>query len=114
MTPLYDVAFHRVNNGRYLHIRPVSKLAVVRAVRQRSHAGNWFERSGADGKGDFMTPDHAAIRQALPHQYRKAFDRATSGMSFGHTADTLHASLTLYTTRGRCLGTIHCEGYERE
>lgn len=88
------------------------KLACVRAVRANTpYGGNWFP-----GAQDFLTPDHAAIRAALPHYWRKAFDRAThNGMaSFSHTRDTLHACIDLRDARGRHLTTISCEGYEKD
>jgi len=58
-----------------------------------------------------MTPDRDAIRAALPHYWRKAFDRA----AVWHTSDTLHAGVTLHSAAGRrVLASISCEGYEKE
>lgn len=98
-TALYNVTFRRPDSNP-------KPLATVRAVRQRGPAGNWF-----DGVQDIMTPDTNAIRDALPYYHRRAFDR---DRVMWHTSETLHASCTLYSARGKVLGTIHCEGYERE
>lgn len=106
-TPLYNVTLHRNSTakrlfGHDLRLRPLN-IATVKAVRQRSHAGNWFACVQ-----DFMTPDRDAIRAALPHYWRKAFDRAT----MWHTADSLKANCTLHDVRGRVLASIYCDGYE--
>lgn len=108
-TPLYTCTVYRNTNRRYLgandprHGSSGRNIATVKAVRQRSHAGNWFACVQ-----DFMTPDRDAIRAALPHYWRKAFDRAT----VWHTADSLRANCTLYDVRGRVLASIYCDGYE--
>lgn len=106
-TPLYTCTFYRNSNAKRLHDHDSrawpKNLATVMAVRQRSHAGNWFSCAH-----DFMTPDRDAIRAALPHYWRAAFDRST----MWHTADSLRANCTLYTARGRLIGSIYCDGYE--
>lgn len=79
-------------------------VAVVRAVRA-VYAGNYFETAN-----DLLTPNRAAIREALPHYWRKAFDRTT----MWHLNGTKSAHCDLRSTRGRSLATINCEGYVYE
>lgn len=101
MPALYDVTV-RTPYGHKTH-----KLAVVKAVRAATpYGGNWFK-----GAADFLTPDKAAIRAALPHYWRKAFDR---NPTCWHTSESLHAHMTLHGYRGQVLATIACDGYERE
>lgn len=73
---------------------------------------------------DIVQPDRAAIREALPHYYRKAFDRAGS---FWFPKDTITfdrsvspwvskgskaaAYVALYSTRGRWLNTVYAIPY---
>lgn len=96
---LYNVAFRRPDQ------KP-KRIACVKAVRA-VYAGNWFP-----AVAEIMTPDKQAISEALPHYWRPAFHRATANGSLWHTEGTLHASVTLYGSRGKTLGTVLCDGYE--
>jgi len=97
-TAMYDVTLKR---SKWVKTQ---KLAVVRAVHSPGPAGNWF-----DGVSDIMTPDRDAIFHALPHGLRAAWSRV-NGM--WHTSESLHASATLYGSRGKVLATVSCDGYE--
>ena len=76
-------------------------IAAVYAVRA-VYAGDWWEEAK-----DILTPDRDAVRAALPHYWRKAFDRTT----FWHIDGQKTPYCTLYSTRGRRLATISCVGY---
>lgn len=70
-------------------------------------------------QGRHMVPDYAAIREALPHYWRKAYDRA-GGFWF---PATLHSPLSglmdpsnaahmnLLGSRGKHLGTLYATPY---
>ena len=69
--------------------------------------------------GKHLVPDYSAIRSALPHYHRKAFDRAgpwvfrsTPGVSVSNARDArLVASLMLFDYSGRLLGTLRAYPY---
>ena len=68
---------------------------------------------GSDGK--HYVPDYEAIRAALPHQHRKAFDRIVSWWfpttlrsAISTTVEPRNAcSAQLYDAKGRLLGTVY-------
>lgn len=67
-----------------------------------------------DGAG-MVEPDYAAVRECLPHYWRKAWDRR-GGVWFvdeaGATGDVRRpASVTLYGSRKRYLATIYLQPY---
>lgn len=94
MTALYDVTYYKAGIDRQ------RKLACVRATRNAGPNGNWFA-------GDIFTPDRAAVRAALPHQWRKAFDRAM----VWHETERPRATASLRDSRGRVIATLFFEGY---
>ena len=67
---------------------------------------------------EIWAPDRAAIREALPHQWRRAFDR--QGGNFWHDRDARMTAdgfkgrapyLTLRGSRGRTLATLYAIPY---
>lgn len=66
--------------------------------------------------GVLVVPDVDAVRECLPHYYRKAFDRAGQAFWFtseaGKGADNSPAYCTLYSARGRLLNTLYATPYE--
>lgn len=117
-TILYHVTFAANLRGNYLHLRPSERfVAAVHAVED----SDTFRAYHLDN-GKHLRPDYAAIRQAIPYQHRKAFDRAgqwwfpltlKSALS-GLLDHGNAASLTLNDCRGRCLGTIYATPYLAE
>jgi len=73
----------------------------VPALRS-AYTGHWIEETQTTVK-----PDMAAIRAALPHYYRKAFDRAF-GLWFDKHNNEAPAYITLKDARGRYLNTVYC------
>lgn len=55
--------------------------------------------------GDIVKPDAAAVRSALPHYWRKAFDRAGS-FWFPMDGDGT-GRITLHDSRGRYCATVY-------
>jgi len=55
-------------------------------------------------------PDRAAIREALPHYYRKAFDRADG--TFWLTEGTENFHVDLRDARGRYLNRVYAMAYD--
>jgi hypothetical protein len=68
--------------------------------------------------GQLVRPDGAAIRVALPHYYRKAFERSNGMFRYvsevagddGNTRKSAYC--TLYSSRGRYLNTIYAIPFE--
>lgn len=58
-----------------------------------------------------VRPDATAVRDALPHYYRKAFDR-TGGMFWFSSEADKPAHLTLRDRRGRYLNTVYALPYQ--
>lgn len=114
-TILYQVTFAANNRGKYLHIQPSESF--VACVKATKDSGTF--RAYHLDNGKHMTPDYAAIRNAIPHQHRKAFDRAgpwfypmTLHSALSGILDKLNAaSLTLTDSRGRLLGTLYATPY---
>ena len=111
MAVLYHVVFARGDAPTRLHF-----LAVVRATDDRATA--FAYHSGPNG--EHYTPDRAAIRDALPTQHRKAFDRANQfwfaakpgRVGLPAAPDMVDAcSTTLLDRRGRLLGTLYAAPY---
>lgn len=92
MTTLFDVRMFRQSEKRRLHLSDPrgAYVATVNAVM------------GALRE----IPDKAAIRAALPGNLRKAFDRA-QGFWFDKHDHEKPGSMTLYTTRGKLIGTLY-------
>ena len=114
-TILYNVTFVHNLKGNYLHLRPHEYfVACVKAVED----DDAFRAYHLDN-GKHLTPDYTAIRAAIPHYHRKAFDRA-GGWRFPLTLNSAlsgitdaknAASLTLNDSRGRLLGTLYATPY---
>ena len=114
-TILYNVTFAHSLKGKYLHLRTCEHfVACVNAVEDR----DTFHAYHLDN-GKHFVPDYAAIRAAVPHYHRKAFDRAgkwwfpltlNSALS-GAPAAKNAASLTLNDSKGRLLGTLYATPY---
>lgn len=105
MTWLYEISASRKISG---FGRPTVKA--IPAIGITGHSVTLGEGEGAG----LVTPDLSAIRDALPHQYRKAFDRA-GRFWFQVGADgaqTLECYLTLRDSRGRHLNTIWARLYD--
>lgn len=61
---------------------------------------------------ELIRPDDAALREALPHYWRKAFDRTRGRFWFPDTGDANRlASLTLRDTRGRTIASLYAQPY---
>lgn len=91
------------------------KIAVTRSVRAVL-TGVYSE-----AESDIVTPDYAAIREALPHYWRAAWDRR---VSFWYLKDAKlyangavypphgnHAYTDLRNTRGKVIATIRAEAF---
>lgn len=78
------------------------KIACVYGKRTVTPMGNWFKDCN-----DFYSPDRRAVRNALPHGLRRAWDTAF----VWHADDAAYASATLYGSRGKALAIVQCEGY---
>ena len=114
-TILYNVTFAHNLKGNYLHFRPREYfVACVKAVEN----DDTFRAYHLDN-GKHLTPDYTAIRAAIPHYHRKAFDRA-GGWRFPLTLNSAlsgitdaknAASLTLNDSKGRLLGTLYATPY---
>ena len=106
--------------ARPTRVAPASRLprghfvACVKAVEN----DDTFRAYHLDN-GKQLTPDYTAIRAAIPHYHRKAFDRA-GGWRFPLTLNSAlsgitdaknAASLTLNDSKGRLLGTLYATPY---
>lgn len=96
MTTLYSIHLSR-------HIDGFGKPS-VRAM-QSALAGHLRN-------GELVRPDVDAIRAALPHYYRKAFDRSGKGFAFHKHDDSKPAHCHLHDRRGRYMNTIYAIPYE--
>ena len=118
MTILYDVTFYANPQKNMLHrLQHEKRIAVVNAVED-----NEAFRAYPLIDGKHLRPDYAAIRQALPHYHRKAFDRAQgwwfpltmrAAVGYAINGDN-QCSLTLSDRRGRLLGTIYAIPYRKD
>lgn len=114
-TILYHVTFAANLKGNYLHLRPYERqIATVKAIED----GTTFRAYHLDD-GKHLIPDYAAIRDAIPHYHRKAFDRAgpwffplTLHSALSGILDPMNAaSLYLSDARGNPLGTLYATPY---
>lgn len=114
-TVLYRVTFAASLKGNYLHLRPYERqVATVKAIEDCDafRAYHLYE-------GKHLVPDYAAIRDAIPHYHRKAFDRAamwffpvTLHSALSGIPDRMNAaSLDLSDVRGKPLGTLYATPY---
>ena len=117
MRILYDVTFYANPQKNILHrLQHEKRISVVHSIDD-TEAFRAYHL--IDGK--HLRPDYAAIRQALPHYHRKAFDRAvnwwfpiTLRQEVGYAIQCDNAcSLTLTDRRGRLLGTIYAAPYRK-
>lgn len=115
-TILYHVTFVAHRKRDKLHIMPSEQfVAVVRGVRD----DGTFHAYHMDKDGTHYVPDYAAVRDALPHCHRKAFDRVRNWWF----PATLHSALSgtrrkknacnaqMYDAKGRLLGTLYATPY---
>ena len=115
-TILYHVTFAAPSKRKLLHIVPSERfIAAVKAVEDNET----FRAYHLDKDGKHLVPDYAAIRDALPHYHRKAFDRIRNWWF----PVTLHSDLSgildmknacnaqLHDSKGRLLGTIYATPY---
>ena len=114
-TILYHVTFAANLKGNYLHLRPYEhQIATVKAIEDCST----FRAYHLDD-GKHLVPDYAAIRDAIPHHHRKAFDRAgtwffpvTMHSALSSAIDRKNAaSLYLSDAKGKPLGTLYATPY---
>lgn len=107
-TVLYHVTFAP-------HIGPQERfVATVKAVEDNEAIWAYHLVHGKH-----LVPDYAAIREALPHQHRKAYDRAgrwwfpvTLHSELSGLPDQRNAcSRTLRDAKGRLLGTLYATPY---
>ncbi len=116
-TILYHVTFAANSKRNMLHIMPSERfIAVVKAVED-NEAFRAYHLDGRTGK--HLVPDYAAIRNALPHYHRAAYDRVRNWWY----PVTLHSDLSglldmknacntqLYDRKGRLLGTLYATPY---
>ena len=59
---------------------------------------------------EIVRPDAGAVREALPHYWRKAFDR-TAGCFWFPDIGNAPARITLYDSRGRFLSAVWAAPY---
>jgi hypothetical protein len=118
MIVLYDITFCANPRANLLHrLQHEKRIGVVHSIDDKEAFRAYHL---IDGK--HLRPDYAAIRQALPHYHRKAFDRAggwwfplTMRQAISHCIIVDNAcSLTLTDRRGRLLGTIYAIPYIKE
>lgn len=115
-TILYHVTFAANSKRDLLHIMPSERfIAVVKSVEDNET----FRAYHMDKDGAHYVPDYAAIRDALPHYHRKAFDRVRNWWF----PVTLHSALSgildqknacnaqMYDAKGRLLGTLYATPY---
>ena len=114
-TVLYNVTFAAGLKGNYRHLRPYERqIATVKAVED---CNAFLSHHLYEGKQ--LVPDYAAIRDALPHYHRKAFDRAetwffpiTLHSALSGIPDPKNAAgLCLRDARGNRLGTLYATPY---
>lgn len=114
-TILYHVTFAASLKENYRNLRPYEhRVATVKAIEDCDAflAYHLYE-------GKRLVPDYAAIRDAIPHYHRKAFDRAgtwffptTLNSALSGIPDRKNAaSLCLRDARGNHLGTLHATPY---
>lgn len=83
----------------------------VRAVAHQGagYSAHWFEGHG------LVNPDYDAVRECLPHYWRKAWDRRNGAwftQEHGAEGDMRKpAHVTLRTARGKTLATIYLQPY---
>lgn len=115
-TILYHVAFAAGPKGNYFYSRPYERqIATVKAIEDcsTSRAYHLYE-------GKHLIPDYAAIRDAIPHYHRKAFDRAgtwvfpiTLRSALSYEIDRKNAaSLRLIDAKGKLLGTLYATPWQ--
>ena len=96
------ILLYSIHLGR--HIKGFGKPA-VKSVRA-TIAGHLDPETG-----EIVRPDMDAIRDCLPHYYRKAFDRTGKAMWFPKEPGAAHPSGSAYValrdSRGRYLNTIY-------
>lgn len=96
---LFDIHLYAQNSRRYLHTSdPRGHYLGTVPAEQADLAGT------LDHADNLVRPERNATRDCVPAQWRKAFDRA-GAIWFGDTTGI--GSLTMYTARGRLLGTIY-------
>lgn len=114
-TVLYHVTFVASPKGKYPYSRPYERqIATVNAIEDCDA----FRAYHLDD-GKHLIPDYAAIRDAIPHYHRKAFDRAgtwffpiTLNSALSGIPDRKNAaSLYLSDARGNPLGTLYATPY---
>ncbi len=64
-----------------------------------------------DPDGDIVVPHYNEVWQALPAQYRMAFDRSGAQFWYDKNDNTKPCSLTLRDCRGRYLNTLYALPY---
>ena len=115
-TILYHVTFAALPKLNMLHIMPSERAIATVAATENSEA---FRACHLDKDGKHLTPDYAAIRAALPHYHRKAFDRVlnwwfpvTLRSELSGLLDQRNAcNAQLHDRKGRLLGTIYATPY---
>lgn len=111
-TVYYDVTFMAEKRGK-IQLRRTF-IACVRAVKDSGALRAYHLLDG-----EHLVPDYAAIRAALPHYHRKAFDRAgpwwfplTLHSALSTQLDWRNAaSLALRDSKGRPLGVLFATPY---
>ena len=96
MALLFNLALSR-------HIKGFGKPAVC--ATERGLTGVYV-----DGKP--YGPNNDEVRNCLPHQYRKAFDRAGGAWWFDNAKPEIAAYCTLRDYRGQYLNTVYANAYE--
>lgn len=98
--PLFDARCYAQSSKHLLHTNDPrgTYLGTVGAVRSPGLAGVWDNEAK-----EIVVADRAALRTCIPHHWRKAFDRA----QIWWRTDTALGSTTLYSSRGRLLGTVY-------
>jgi hypothetical protein len=113
---LYNVTFARYRKTNFLHSQHSEfNVATVRSLESDAFTSYHFDKE--DGK--HLEPDYAAIRAALPHQWRKAFDRINMWWFPVSLIEPLTASpnnrnwcsATLFDSRGNLIGSLYAVPY---
>lgn len=111
MEVAYNVTFYANPTRNMLHrMQHERKIATVKAIEDSDTFRAYHLHNGKH-----LRPDYDAIRKAIPYRHRKAFDRAgnwffplTLNSELSCIIDMGNAaSLTLYSAKGKCLGSLY-------
>lgn len=114
-TILYHVTYAPNRKDNRIHLQPPARFVACVKAREDNET---FRAYHLDN-GRHLIPDYAAIRAALPHYHRAAFDRARTWWfplalhsAISGLLDLKNsATKSLYDAKGRLLGTLYATPY---